>query len=265
MGLAPGKKLLRRLKYAYTQSETKLAFVIGLWALVHKMFPAVPIELPSMDLGGLGTITPSLATLGVYVIGRVLFKGATDGELPFVPNEKKAEELEAEDGPPAVPPSVGPIILVGALLLSGNAFAQDNPPRFALERFSLGAGAGVHAYGDPVVGDVEAHGVLSYRMTEDLGVHANPEYGFNRSNGILRLGAHTTLSRGEVWRVAAGYDFISHFGGARDEFNDDGHGPYVIASKKLGNGWAGQVFVNEDFKNGAGVRLNLARRIGGGE
>ena len=82
----------RFLAKTFQTSETKLTLVALLWAAASALSGgAVPMTLPQMDLSaiGLGVITPSPATLGVYVVTRCIIKAVTDGEVPFWPKPKE--------------------------------------------------------------------------------------------------------------------------------------------------------------------------------
>lgn len=77
---------------ALTTSEAKCVIVMVLWGGAARFFPdVIPLTLPPLDLtaAGMGVMTLSPATLGVYVLGRCAIKAFSDGQFPFQPEMTK--------------------------------------------------------------------------------------------------------------------------------------------------------------------------------
>lgn len=69
-------------------SEAK-ALLIGFgWAGLARIFDQVPLTLPPLDLTaqGMGIVTLSPGALAIYVLGRVIVKAVTKGQIPFWPD-----------------------------------------------------------------------------------------------------------------------------------------------------------------------------------
>lgn len=73
-------------------TETKAILVSALWAGSASFIPGVPLMLPPMDFGGMGSLTVSPAVLILIALVQVVKKVFTDGATPFVPTSAPTKE-----------------------------------------------------------------------------------------------------------------------------------------------------------------------------
>jgi len=77
-------------------TETKAILVAALWAASSAVIPGVPLMLPPMDFGGMGTLTVSPAVLIAIALVNVIKKVGTDGATPFLPSELATKEANPD-------------------------------------------------------------------------------------------------------------------------------------------------------------------------